>query len=75
MVSLNIRPTIVQTFKLKKKYLLKYKNGGLCFENRNHEFGLNMEFWGMENVRNSKKKKKKKDATVTRQNSYTWINC
>lgn len=44
MVSLNIRPTIVQTFKLKKKYLLKYKNGGLCFENRNHEFGLNMEF-------------------------------
>lgn len=39
--------------------MFKYKNGGLCFENWNYEFGLNMEFWGMENVRNFKKKKKK----------------
>lgn len=59
MVSLNVRPTIVQTFKLKKNYAY-YKNGGLCFKNRNHEFGLNMEFWGMENMmRNSGGKKGK----------------
>lgn len=43
-----------------KKYMPKYKNGGLFFKNRNHEFGLNMEFWGMENMmRNSGGKKGK----------------
>lgn len=30
--------------------MFKYKNGGLCFKNWNYEFGLNMEFWGMENM-------------------------
>lgn len=41
--------------------MFKYKNGGLCFKNWNYEFGLNMEFWGMENmIRNFGEKKEKR---------------
>lgn len=44
--------------------MFKYKNGGLFFKNWNYEFGLNMEFWGIENMIRNFKKKKKKDEIV-----------